>query len=120
MAAGECAKYGNESDGRGAIVQKTFRFDQYPQASMNLGLLEGRDDRDRIGRGDQHSKDDGAAPIPSQCVVHPECSDRGCQRNAHCREQRDNGQLFFEFSPVDEKRRLEHQGRQKDRKYQVP
>ena len=29
------------------------------------------------------------------------------------------GQFLPEFPPVDEKRRLENQGRQKDRKYQV-
>ena len=119
MAAGEYAQYRHEGHRRGAVVQQTLRLDQHPKAALCIGFLERRNDRYRIGRGNQRPEDDCATPVPGQRKVHTKGCDGGREHDTHACEKRHDGQLLLELSPVDEERGLEHQGRQKNIKDQI-
>ena len=113
--AGDDGERQREQDGRGGIVEQAFRLDQLRQARSDAQRAEQRDDRHRIGGGDQGAEQKSGLRGPAEAAPQDPTDQRHGEGDPWHREGEQEPAIRPQHGEIEQDRRLEHQGGQQDR-----
>ena len=102
-----------------AVVEQALGFDEQAQAAGHAQFPEERDDRDRVGRADQRSEDEGRFERPAEPDDEPARDDQRAEHNADGRQRDHGNEIALQIAPAQVQRRLEQERRQHDVEDQV-
>ena len=91
----------------GAVVEQALGFDEKAQAAGHARFPQERDNRDRVGRADQRSEDEGGFKRPAEPDDEPARDGQRAEHNADGRQRDHRNEIAPQIGPAQVQRRLE-------------
>ena len=109
----------HEHHERRPVVEEALALDERREPARRPELLEGRDDRDRVGRRDHRPDDEAQLERQAGRQAQHDRDDRGADEHAGRREQHDPAERPPEVVEVDPERGLEDEARQQHEQHDL-